>query len=257
MTIGLGWHRLARPSGQAIVWHNEGMGGYHAFLGFDPARGAGVVVLTNWSAGLDDLGFHLLDPDIPLAPPPRPDVEAAPGSLVLEPDPGEYEMRFPARADHLPQRAAMRGFLLISLTTVSATPVAAQASGDSAAVAAVVTRFHAALAGGDSAAALAVLAPDVVIVESGGVETRDQYRSGHLAGDIRFASATTSRRGPIRVVLQGEVAWASSTAEVEGTYRDRAINSVSAELMVLARGSSGWLIRAIHWSTRQRRPAGG
>src|SRR5262249_34985242 len=47
---------------------------------------------------------------------------------------------------------------------------------DSADVAAVVQRFHAALAAGDSLAALELLSDDVVILESGGAETRADYR---------------------------------------------------------------------------------
>ena len=58
--------------------------------------------------------------------------------------------------------------------SVWSAPMAAQAAPtDSAAVAAVLARYDAALASGDSAAALALLAPDAVILESGGMETRE------------------------------------------------------------------------------------
>lgn len=127
-------------------------------------------------------------------------------------------------------------------------------SPDSAAVAQAVTDYHAALARGDSVAALALLAPDAVILESGGLESRDEYRAHHLPGDIGFARAVPSRRGPIRVTLAGDVAWAISSSETTGTFRDRAINSTGVELMVLSRTPEGWRIRAIHWSSRSRRP---
>ena len=72
LAIGLGWHRL-RSDDDPIVWHNGGTGGYRAFAGFRPDRGTGVVVLTNsGGAGADDIGFHLLDAALPLAPPPPP-----------------------------------------------------------------------------------------------------------------------------------------------------------------------------------------
>ncbi|MEW5915867.1 MAG: nuclear transport factor 2 family protein, partial [Gemmatimonadota bacterium] len=125
---------------------------------------------------------------------------------------------------------------------------------DSTDVVAVVTAYHAALAAGDSTAALALLAPDAIILESGGVETRDEYRSHHLPGDIGFARAIKSERGAIRVIVQGDVAWATSTSTTQGEYRGRQINSSGAELMVLARTAAGWKIRAIHWSSRARRP---
>lgn len=126
---------------------------------------------------------------------------------------------------------------------------------DSAAVAAVVEQFHAALTNGDSASAVSLLAPDAVILESGGVETRAEYLSHHLPGDMAFARAIRSDRGPTRVVVEGDVAWATSTSTTVGSYRDRAINSAGAELMVLSKTPQGWRIRAVHWSSRARRPA--
>lgn len=125
---------------------------------------------------------------------------------------------------------------------------------DSAAVVAAVERYHQALAAGDSAAALALLAPDAVILESGGVESRDEYRAHHLPGDIGFARAVKSVRGPVRAVVRGDVGWATSTSTTRGEYRGRAVNSAGAELMVLTRMPGGWKISAIHWSSRTRRP---
>ena len=43
------------------------------------------------------------------------------------------------------------------------------------------------------------------------------------------------------------------TSRTTGTYRERAINSAGAELMVLSRTADGWNIRAIHWSSRSVR----
>ncbi len=120
-------------------------------------------------------------------------------------------------------------------------------------VAAVVEAFHAALAAGDSVAALSHLADDVTILESGGVEDKEHYRSGHLAGDMRFARAVPRERSAVEVTLMGDVAWAHSTSVTEGRMGDREINSQGAELVVLAREGGTWKIKAIHWSSRQRR----
>lgn len=68
MRIGLGWHVLQAPGGMRIVWHNGGTGGYHSWAGYDPARRAGVVVLTNSTDNIDDIGLHLLDPTRRLGP---------------------------------------------------------------------------------------------------------------------------------------------------------------------------------------------
>lgn len=120
-------------------------------------------------------------------------------------------------------------------------------------VAAVVDAYHTALAAGDSTKALSLLTEDVVILESGGIETKAQYRSGHLSGDMRFAQAVPRERSDITVQIQDDVAWAWSTSVTEGRMGEREINSQGAELMVLARVGGDWLITAIHWSSRQRR----
>lgn len=127
---------------------------------------------------------------------------------------------------------------------------------DSAEVAAMVERFHAALTAGDSTTVADLLAAEAVILESGGVETREQYLGGHLRGDIAFAQAVPRRPGPVQVRVAGDVAWATSTSVAQGDYRGREINSVSAELMVLVRDGGRWRIAAVHWSSRARRPTG-
>jgi ketosteroid isomerase-like protein len=148
--------------------------------------------------------------------------------------------------------------VLIALTA-SAVPALAQhahaAPADSAAVVDAVHRFHAALSSADSATALALLTSDAIILESGGQETRAEYRSHHLPGDIEFARAIPSTRGPMAVRIHGDVAWATSTSTTQGEFRGRAINAVGAELVVLVRTADGWRISAIHWSSRNRRPS--
>lgn len=126
------------------------------------------------------------------------------------------------------------------------------AMADSAAVAGTVRSYHEALARGDSVAALALLAPDAVVLESGGVETFEEYRADHLAADIEFAQAIASERSAIRVRVEGNAAWASSTTTTQGTFRGREVDSSGAELMVLERTPDGWRIAAIHWSSRRR-----
>lgn len=125
---------------------------------------------------------------------------------------------------------------------------------DSVAVAKVVNDFQAALSSGDSAKALSLLANDAVVLESGGVESRSEYRSHHLPEDINFTRAVASKRGPLDVRTAGPVAWTHGTSTTQGDFNGRAINSVGAESMVLTKGADGWRIRSIHWSSRNRRP---
>ena len=126
---------------------------------------------------------------------------------------------------------------------------------DSADVVAVVERFRKALAASDSAAVLALLAPDATILESGGIETREEYRAHHLPADIAFVSAVPSVPGTQRVTVRGDAAWVASTSTSRGEFRGRQINSAGAELIVLSRERDGWKIRAVHWSSRTVRPS--
>jgi len=69
-SVGFNWV-ISKPGKRVITWHNGGTGGYRAFLGLDLGADRAVVVLTNTGGGgLDDLGFHLLDPTVPLRKPP-------------------------------------------------------------------------------------------------------------------------------------------------------------------------------------------
>ncbi|MEO8336651.1 MAG: hypothetical protein ABI664_16840 [bacterium] len=110
-----------------------------------------------------------------------------------------------------------------------------QSPNDSVDVVGAVSRFHDALARGDSAAALALLAPDVVILESGDVERRDDYRRHHLPADIGFARAIPPSRTLVGVSIVGDAAWVSATTITVGQFNGRAINSAGAELIVLTR----------------------
>ena len=60
--IALGW-MITSKDGHQLIWHNGGTGGYRSYMGFDPDRRLGVVVLSNVSneIGVDDIGMHLLD----------------------------------------------------------------------------------------------------------------------------------------------------------------------------------------------------
>ena len=114
-----------------------------------------------------------------------------------------------------------------------------------------VRNYHAALLAADTQAVSRLLAPDAVILESGDRESRKEYLEHHLQADIKFAQAVPTRQSKIDVTLSGDVAWAISTSVTQGTYESKAVNLVGAELMVLTRNPTGWVIRSIHWSSRR------
>ena len=63
--VGLAWHIANGPDGD-VISHSGGTGGYRTFAGFVRETGMGVVVLTNSTKGADDIGYHLLNPDVNL-----------------------------------------------------------------------------------------------------------------------------------------------------------------------------------------------
>ena len=141
--------------------------------------------------------------------------------------------------------------MILCAILAPAAGVAGQSAEDQ--VRTVVDTYHRSLSSGDSTTALSLLADDVTILESGNVENKEHYRSGHLSGDMRYAQAVNRERGEITVSVVGNVAWAHSTNVTTGQMGDREVNSQGAELMVLERMNGVWLIKAIHWSSRARR----
>ena len=142
-------------------------------------------------------------------------------------------------------RRALQCVTLIFALTISAFADEADS------VRATVDGFHEALSRGDGAAAMKLLAPDAVIMEGGGIETRAEYESHHLAADMEFAKSIPSTRSNVAVQINGDTAWLTSASRTEGTFKDKPVNSRGAELIVLAKTADGWRIRAIHWSSQR------
>lgn len=94
--VALGWHKA---NGDNVIWHNGGTGGYRTFIGFTKDGSKGVVVLSNSTASVDDIGMHVLNPATPLAD-PKPAVKAPKEEIkevtvetdVLQAYPGKYEL---------------------------------------------------------------------------------------------------------------------------------------------------------------------
>jgi CubicO group peptidase (beta-lactamase class C family) len=75
LDVALGWHVFTKDTPTALavdpmVWHNGGTDGYRSFVGFYSKSRIGVVVLSNaqTTAGVDDIGKHLLNARAPLLP---------------------------------------------------------------------------------------------------------------------------------------------------------------------------------------------
>jgi serine-type D-Ala-D-Ala carboxypeptidase/endopeptidase len=92
VSLGLAWHRLVSPHGDTIIMHDGGTAGYSTFVAFDEVRRVGVVVLSNTSNSVNDIGLHLLDDGIPLQKPPVQHKEIAVSASALQRFVGEYPL---------------------------------------------------------------------------------------------------------------------------------------------------------------------
>ena len=139
------------------------------------------------------------------------------------------------------------GALLCALALPASAQAPAAPEGPSPAE--IVDTFHDALKAGERRKALEQLTVDVLIFEQGRQErSRTEYARNHLAEDIAFASATTRAVSKRAVKVQANVAWVTSLNRTRGTFKDRAVDFVSDETMILVRVGGKWRIAHIHWS---------
>lgn len=160
----------------------------------------------------------------------------------------------------------MQPFLLIAcLTVLLATPgfaahdpaqrmieaPAAQADPAMAEALAVVDQFSAALKSGDLRRAGALLAEDVLILESGGAErSRQEYLGGHAKHDAAFLKSAKIAVKHRTARVDGSFAWVGTESELTITKAGKPVRSLSTETMVLRKTGAAWRIVHIHWSSR-------
>ena len=121
----------------------------------------------------------------------------------------------------------------------------------------VVDRFSAALRASDLERAVALLAEDVLILESGGAErSRDEYLAGHAGADAAFLKGAGIKLMNRSAGISGDLAWVGSESEVQATGRNGPMTLLSTETMVLEHRPEGWRIVHIHWSSRTKKEEG-
>lgn len=137
----------------------------------------------------------------------------------------------------------------IAAVSLSACATAPDTAQDEADVTATLDTFYGAMKAGDNAKAMSMIAQDAQFVESGRVETRDEYEKNHLPLDIDFEKQVSGKRGPLRIRINGDTAWVIASTEFVGTFDGRDLAFVSRQLAVLTREEAGWRIQSIHWSS--------
>jgi ketosteroid isomerase-like protein len=133
--------------------------------------------------------------------------------------------------------------------TPAPTPEASAEVDQSAVVMAVVIDFHQAIEEGYREGAVRLLDENLIVFETGYVETsRDEYAGGHLDADMQYAMTVKREIVHSQTMVSGNVAVVLSQTRSRGEFAGKKINLTNTETMVLRLGPDGWKIAHIHWS---------
>lgn len=125
---------------------------------------------------------------------------------------------------------------------------------DAAPAVAIAEQFGEALAAGNFDTVETLLAPDVLILESGGAErSREEYLSHHAISDAKFLKDAHHQLLRRRAQVAGDLVWIGSESELHTTKDGKPLTLLSTETMVLRDTPEGWRIAHIHWSSRPKR----
>ena len=130
--------------------------------------------------------------------------------------------------------------------TLGAVPAISQAE-DQASPLATVNAFRLALESGRESAALELLAPELLVYESGDLNrTRNEYAAQHLKADVAYLAKVRVRVLEQTASGEGTLAWVATRSRITGASGD----FVGTETLMLRRESVGWRIVHVHWSSR-------
>ena len=118
----------------------------------------------------------------------------------------------------------------------------------------VVEAFSTALQAADLGRAGALLAEDVLILESGGAErSKEEYLGGHAGHDAEFLKTAQIQLVHRTARREGGLAWVGTESELHASKDGKPMTLLSTETMVLKNTPNGWRIVHIHWSSRPKK----
>ena len=114
----------------------------------------------------------------------------------------------------------------------------------------VAERMGQAIGKGDTEELKRVLDQNVVIFESGNVESSlAEYESHHMKSDIAFMAAMNIELLTREVIDAGDSATVISRSRISGQYKNKEIDLVNTETLVIQRRNSEWKVVHVHWSS--------
>ncbi|WP_262696077.1 DUF4440 domain-containing protein [Kordiimonas aquimaris] len=115
----------------------------------------------------------------------------------------------------------------------------------------VADALYTALREGDEAAVEKILAEDVLILEGGHAQTsRADYMGGHMKSDMAFLPNVNSATLDRKVAQAGDLAWVITHSRTQGSYRDKEIDELSREMLVMKHDGHNWRVTLIHWGEK-------
>ena len=114
----------------------------------------------------------------------------------------------------------------------------------------VAAQLGDAIAAGDVDTLRLLLAPDVLIFESGGVESSlAEYESHHMSADIAFMKSMDREVISRRIFDSGDAVTVATRSRIHGMYKEQDIDLISTETLVMKKVGGQWKIVHIHWSS--------
>jgi ketosteroid isomerase-like protein len=156
---------------------------------------------------------------------------------------------------HTRLRPAAFAALFALLLAPFSVPAASAQSADEAAVAALLTRYQAAIERLDASGTPELFAPESQIIEQGGIEgDYPTYLANHLGPELAEFASFDFDNYSVSISVSGDIAFATETYTYRIVLKDgRTIDRQGAATSVLARGAGGWRIVRHHSSSRAPR----
>ncbi len=119
--------------------------------------------------------------------------------------------------------------------------------GDRADPVGTANAFRRALEGGNDRGAMSLMAPELLLYESGEQnQSRSDYAAHHMKADMAFLANARVTVLDQKTSAHGALAWVATRSRIATRDGDM----ISTETMVLRRKKAGWRIVHIHWSSR-------
>lgn len=194
--------------------------------------GGGTLVMTGLEGAENvykyGLGVQRL-PEVSAHDHDHGEVAETPGPVAIESNDGHSHSHESSVPDVLP-----------NVITVDADHPASQ----------VAASLNRAIRSGDVELLKSLIAADVLIFESGNVESSlAEYESHHMQSDMAFMSTMEIEVISRHVIDAGSMATVVTRSRIHGVYKEKEIELTSTETLVLENQDGDWKVIHIHWSS--------